>query len=101
MAEAGFPDVEGATWTAVVVPTGTPKDIIAKLHDLIVAGLAHADVKDKLAAMAYVADRQFARTVRGVLQVGDDEVVEGDQGRRAARGVNSISLSPHAGRGPG
>ena len=54
MAEAGFPEVEGATWTAVVVPAGTPKEIIAKLHDMIVAGLGQADVKDKLAAMAYV-----------------------------------------------
>jgi tripartite-type tricarboxylate transporter receptor subunit TctC len=54
MAEAGFPEVVGATWTAVVVPAGTPEDIIAKLHDLIVTGLAQQDVKDKLAAMAYV-----------------------------------------------
>ncbi len=54
MAEAGFPDVEGSVWTVVVVPAGTPKDIIAKLHDLIVASLAQADVKEKLAAMAYV-----------------------------------------------
>jgi tripartite-type tricarboxylate transporter receptor subunit TctC len=53
MAEAGFPEVVGATWTAVVVPAGTPKDIVAKLHDLIVAGLAQDDVKTKLAAMAY------------------------------------------------
>jgi len=54
MAESGFPQVEGATWTAVVVPAGTPKDIVAKLHDLIVASLAQDDVKAKLAAMAYV-----------------------------------------------
>jgi tripartite-type tricarboxylate transporter receptor subunit TctC len=53
MAEAGFPEVEGETWTAVAVPAGTPKDIVAKLHDLIVAGLATPDVKSKLAAMAY------------------------------------------------
>jgi tripartite-type tricarboxylate transporter receptor subunit TctC len=53
-AESGFPEVEGATWTAVVAPKGTPKDIIAKLHDMIVASLATPDVKDKLAAMAYV-----------------------------------------------
>jgi tripartite-type tricarboxylate transporter receptor subunit TctC len=53
MAEAGFPEVEGETWTAVAVPAGTPKEIVAKLHDLIVAGLAKPDVKDKLAAMAY------------------------------------------------
>jgi len=54
MAEAGFPEVEGATWTAIVAPAGTPKDIITKLHDLIDQGLAQPDVKAKLAAMAYV-----------------------------------------------
>ena|ERR1051326_1589787 len=54
MAEAGFPEVEGATWTAIVAPAGTPKDIISKLHDLIGQGLAQPDVKAKLAAMAYV-----------------------------------------------
>jgi tripartite-type tricarboxylate transporter receptor subunit TctC len=54
MAEAGFPEVEGATWTAVVVPAGTPQDIVAKLHRLVVAALALPDVKEKLAAIAYV-----------------------------------------------
>jgi tripartite-type tricarboxylate transporter receptor subunit TctC len=54
MVEAGFPDVEGATWTAVAVPAGTPKAIIAELHRLIVASLAQPDVKEKLAAIAYV-----------------------------------------------
>jgi tripartite-type tricarboxylate transporter receptor subunit TctC len=54
MAEAGFPEVEGRTWTAVVVPVGTPKEIIAELHRLIVAGLAQPDIKEKLAAIAYV-----------------------------------------------
>jgi tripartite-type tricarboxylate transporter receptor subunit TctC len=54
MAEAGFPEVEGATWTAVVVPAGTPQEIVAKLHRLTVAALALPDVKEKLAAIAYV-----------------------------------------------
>jgi tripartite-type tricarboxylate transporter receptor subunit TctC len=54
MAEAGFPEVEGSTWTAVVVPASTPKDIIAELHRMIVGSLAQPDVKEKLAAMAYV-----------------------------------------------
>jgi tripartite-type tricarboxylate transporter receptor subunit TctC len=54
MAEAGFPEVEGATWTAVVVPTGTPQEIVAKLHRLTVAALAQPDVREKLAAIAYV-----------------------------------------------
>jgi tripartite-type tricarboxylate transporter receptor subunit TctC len=54
MAESGFPEVEGATWTAIVVPAGTPKDIVASLHAMIVKSLGQPDVKDKLAAMAYV-----------------------------------------------
>lgn len=54
MAEAGFPEVVGVTWTAIVAPTGTPKEIVAKLHDLIVSGLGEPEVKTKLAAMAYV-----------------------------------------------
>ena len=41
MAEAGFPEVEGVTWTAFVAPAGTPKDIIARLQDIIVTSLAH------------------------------------------------------------
>ena len=36
MAEAGYPEVEGSSWTAVVVPAGTPKEIIAPLHRMIV-----------------------------------------------------------------
>ncbi len=54
MAEVGFPEVEGFTWTAVVAPAGTPKDVTAKLHDLIVHALGQPDVKAKLAAIAYV-----------------------------------------------
>jgi tripartite-type tricarboxylate transporter receptor subunit TctC len=54
MAEAGFPEVEGFTWTAVVVPAGTPKEITAALHQLVVAALAQPDVREKLAAIAYV-----------------------------------------------
>jgi tripartite-type tricarboxylate transporter receptor subunit TctC len=55
MAEAGYPEVEGSTWTAVVVPAGTPKDIIASLHRLILTSLGEPEVKQKLAAMAYVS----------------------------------------------
>ena len=54
MAEAGFPEVEGATWTAVVVPAGTPRDIIEKLHRIIADSLSQPEVKERLAAMAYV-----------------------------------------------
>ncbi len=54
MAEAGFPNVVGVTWTAVAAPAGTPKEIVTKLHDLIVTGLKQPEVLAKLTAMAYV-----------------------------------------------
>ena len=54
MAEAGFPEVEGLTWTAVLVPHGTPKEITTQLHGMIVKALGQDDVKKSMAAMAYV-----------------------------------------------
>jgi len=54
MAEAGFPEVEGLTWTAVLVPHGTPKEITTQLHGMIVKALGQDDVKNSMAAMAYV-----------------------------------------------
>src|SRR6202008_674055 len=36
MAEAGYPNIEGDSWVGVLVPRGTPRDII----DLLQRGLA-------------------------------------------------------------
>jgi len=55
MAEAGYPDVEGTSWAAVVVPAGTPKEIIAQLHRMIVASVGMADVKERLDALGFEA----------------------------------------------
>ena len=54
MTEAGYPEVEGATWTAVVVPKGTPANITAQLHKMIVDALAKPDVKEKLNAVTLI-----------------------------------------------
>src|SRR4029078_7742947 len=51
MAEAGYPDVEGSSWTAVVVPAGTPKEIIASLHRMIAAIVALPDIKGARGAL--------------------------------------------------
>lgn len=53
MAEAGFPDVEGASWVALVVPKGTPKDIIAQLHQMVVKIVAMPDVLERLDALGF------------------------------------------------
>ena len=51
MAEAGFPDVEGTTWTALFVPVGAPKDIVAQLNKMALSALSQPDVKERLAAL--------------------------------------------------
>lgn len=51
MQEAGYPDLDGTTWTAVLAPAKTPKEIVDQLNRTIVKILAMPDVKEKLAAM--------------------------------------------------
>ena len=58
MAEAGVPDQESDTLTGVVVPAGTPKEIIDRWHDEIVRIVALPDVKQRLEDLGFdpVAD---------------------------------------------
>jgi tripartite-type tricarboxylate transporter receptor subunit TctC len=53
-AEAGYPQIDGETWFNVVVPAGTPKDIIAKLHAAVAKAIAEPDVKQRLDVLGYV-----------------------------------------------
>ena len=55
MAEAGVPDQEADTLTGIVVPVGTPQEIVDLLHREIVKIVALPDVQEKLAALGFVA----------------------------------------------
>jgi tripartite-type tricarboxylate transporter receptor subunit TctC len=48
-AEAGFPDLRIENWYGMVAPRGTPKEIVAALHDLATKAMTDPAVKDKLA----------------------------------------------------
>jgi tripartite-type tricarboxylate transporter receptor subunit TctC len=50
IAEQGYPGFETAAWYGVLVPAGTPKDIIVRLHTELVRVLGQPDVKQKLQA---------------------------------------------------
>ena len=50
MAEAGLPGHESSAGAGLLVPAGTPREIIARLHAETVKALAHADTRDKLVA---------------------------------------------------
>ena len=47
MAESGFPGFEAVPWFGLLAPSGTPKDIIDKLHAETVKALALPDVRKK------------------------------------------------------
>ena len=53
MAEAGYGEVEGTSWVAVVVPAGTPKDIVAQLHRAMAGIVALPDVKERLDTLGF------------------------------------------------
>jgi tripartite-type tricarboxylate transporter receptor subunit TctC len=53
IAESGFPEVEGESWFAVVVPAGTPTDIIALLNREIAKAVVAPDMKQRLAVLGY------------------------------------------------
>lgn len=65
-AEAGHADIAADIWTAMLVPAGTPADVVALLHREIVRLLALPDVKARLLSLGYetVAARPAASATR-------------------------------------
>ena len=51
IAESGLPGFDASGWFGVLAPAATPADIVTRLHDVIVKGMAGADTRDKLAAL--------------------------------------------------
>jgi tripartite-type tricarboxylate transporter receptor subunit TctC len=54
IAEAGFAGQEADTLLGILVPTGTPKEIITLLHREIVGIVGRPDVKERLDAIGFV-----------------------------------------------
>jgi tripartite-type tricarboxylate transporter receptor subunit TctC len=52
-AQAGYPAVAGDNWQGIVVPAGTPKEIITFLHRETVDILGLADVRERLALLGF------------------------------------------------
>jgi tripartite-type tricarboxylate transporter receptor subunit TctC len=53
VAEAGVPGYEASTWYCLLLPAGTPHDIVARLNAEMVKVLRHADVKNRLTGLGY------------------------------------------------
>jgi tripartite-type tricarboxylate transporter receptor subunit TctC len=50
--EAGVPDFIASSWTGLMAPAGTPKEIVARLNAELNAGLASSEMKDRFRALA-------------------------------------------------
>jgi len=65
--EAGVPGFEFAAWAGYLVPVGTPKEIVAKLHGDITRALNAPGVREKLTAFGFDViagtPEQFARLI--------------------------------------
>ena len=48
MVELGYPDMVSSSWQGILVPTGTPKDIVAKLHAALVQTMESPDIRQRL-----------------------------------------------------
>jgi tripartite-type tricarboxylate transporter receptor subunit TctC len=72
MTESGYPDIEADSWVGVLVPAGTPKEIIATLHREFARVLALPDIKERLATLGYdlVAStpEEFAQRIKVELE---------------------------------
>ena len=51
IAEAGYPDLDGDAWVGVLVPTGTPKDVTARLYQEIIKIIDEPETRERLAAI--------------------------------------------------
>jgi len=51
LAEQGYPELVAVNWWGVLMPTGTPRPIVAKLNADLVKVLADADLKEKYAQL--------------------------------------------------
>jgi len=51
MGESGVPALTGSSWTGILAPAGTPRDVVASLRAAIVDSLGSADMKEAFARL--------------------------------------------------
>ena len=51
IAEAGFPEVQGMSWFAIIAPANTPREIVARLNDEANKALATGEIKERISGL--------------------------------------------------
>ena len=81
-AEAGFPGVNDETWIGIFLPAGTPAAIVQKLNASVNQALQTADMRERLAALAFEpvggTPREFADYVKSEIAKWGKVVREGN-----------------------
>jgi len=81
MIESGYPGFEVESWRALYVPSGTPKNIIARLNRELVRALQMADVKKRLRATGF---EPMSSTPEELAAFGKAELIKWEKVARAA-----------------
>ncbi|HET7032429.1 MAG TPA: tripartite tricarboxylate transporter substrate binding protein [Casimicrobiaceae bacterium] len=67
VAELGYPGFDVTTWHGVVAPIGTPREIIVRLHDMLVRAIARPEARAQLAQLGMEpvgsSPEEFARAI--------------------------------------
>lgn len=70
--EAALKGFDIQTWFGIMVPTGTPADVVARLHSATVKAVSRPDMRDTLLALGFEPEtstpEQFAAHVRAELR---------------------------------
>src|SRR5262245_34818636 len=72
IAEAGVPGYEAVQWWGLLVPAGTPADIIARLHKETVAAVGRPEIRERLQSEAMVpiagSPQEFGALIRAEIE---------------------------------
>ena len=72
VSEGGLPGFEFSSWFGIVVPAGTPKEIVARLNAEVTRAASAPDVRDKLVAQGFTvlasSPEELNRTTRDQLE---------------------------------
>jgi tripartite-type tricarboxylate transporter receptor subunit TctC len=72
MIELGYPNFVSHTWYGVVVPTGTPPAVVARLREAFVSSLEAPGVLERLADAGLVPDRSLVSSADFQKFIADD-----------------------------
>ena len=88
MYELGWTNLVTSSWQGVLVPTGTPRPIIEKLHAAIARVLADPEIQDRMRKGGAIAvSSKSPEDFKAYIDSRNREMGQGDRAERRARGL--------------